>query len=83
LLTFGVSAGPSSKHAVELKAELKDQAVLIRSDLPTLDSEPALTLLRYIQDRDASQLPCNGRDMSRRYRFRVKSTERVRRRSNI
>ncbi|KAK3349972.1 Gryzun, putative trafficking through golgi-domain-containing protein [Lasiosphaeria hispida] len=75
LLTLGVSAS-SAPHGTELSAALKEQAVLIRSDLDPLDTEDALALLRYIQERDASQLPCNGRDTTRRYRFRVRTAER-------
>ncbi|KAK0707487.1 Gryzun, putative trafficking through golgi-domain-containing protein [Lasiosphaeris hirsuta] len=75
LLTLGVSAS-SAPHGTELSAALKEQAVLVRSDLEPLDTEDALALLRYIQKRDASQLPCNGHDIGRRYRFRVRTAER-------
>ena len=78
LLTLGVSARTS--HGAQLSAALKEQAVLVRSDLAPLDTDQALALLRYIQARDASQLPCSGRETARRYRFRVKTAERVRRR---
>ncbi|KAK4126992.1 hypothetical protein N657DRAFT_611212 [Parathielavia appendiculata] len=75
LLTLGTRTG--SAYDFGLSAALKEQAVLIRSDLPPLESDQARALLRYIQDRDASQLPCNAREMAaRKYRFRVKAVER-------
>jgi hypothetical protein len=76
LLTLGTRTG--SPYDPGFSAALKEQAVLIRSDLPPLESDQARALLRYIQERDASQLPCNGREMAaRKYRFRVKTAERV------
>lgn len=75
LLTLGTRTGTA--HDPALSAALKEQAVLIRSELPALESDQAHALLRYIQERDASRLPCNGRDVSRKYRFRVKTAERV------
>jgi hypothetical protein len=76
LLTLGTRT--NTPYESGLSAVLKEQAVLIRSELPPLESDQAHALLRYIQDRDASQIPCNGRDASeRKYRFRIKTAERV------
>ncbi|KAL2133719.1 hypothetical protein VTI74DRAFT_1845 [Chaetomium olivicolor] len=75
LLTLGTRTGTT--YDPGLGAALKEQAVLVRSDLPPLDSDQAHALLRYIQDRDASQLPCNGREENtRKYRFRIRTAER-------
>ncbi|KAK4099417.1 hypothetical protein N658DRAFT_475133 [Parathielavia hyrcaniae] len=75
LLTLGTRTG--SAYDAGLSAALKEQAVLIRSDLPPLDSDQARALLRYVQERDVSQLPCNAKEMAaRKYRFRVKAAER-------
>ncbi|KAH6616984.1 Gryzun, putative trafficking through golgi-domain-containing protein [Chaetomium tenue] len=75
LLTLGTRT--NTPYDSGLSAALKEQAVLIRSELPPLESDQAHALLRYIQDRDASQIPCNGRDASeRKYRFRIKTAER-------
>ncbi|SPQ26893.1 4dbfc159-2390-4c87-a938-24764c198a3b [Thermothielavioides terrestris] len=75
LLALGTRTGAT--YDAGLSGHLKEQAVLIRSDLPPLDSDQAHALLRYIRDRDASQMPCNARDASvRKYRFRVKTAER-------
>ncbi|KAK3492892.1 Gryzun, putative trafficking through golgi-domain-containing protein [Neurospora hispaniola] len=77
LLTLGVSPPNSnSAHNPELGKTLKDQAIEVRSDLPTLDLPPAQALLHYIQERDASNLPCIAYEHQLRYRFRVKSAER-------
>lgn len=78
LLTLGVSPpNSSSAHNPGLGKTLKDQAIEVRSDLPPLDLPPAQALLHYIQERDASTLPCIAYEHQLRYRFRVKSAERV------
>ncbi|KAK4158388.1 trafficking protein particle complex subunit 11 [Chaetomidium leptoderma] len=75
LLTLGTKTGTTYDSG--LSAVLKEQGVLIRSDLQPLESDQAHALLRYIQDRDACQLSCNARDMAaRKYRFRIKTAER-------
>jgi hypothetical protein len=78
LLTLGVAAG--SDHGTELDAALKEYGVLVRSEVAPLDTEQALGLLRYIQEHDASRLAKTGPDgtTSTRYRFRVRTAERVR-----
>ncbi|KAK3994608.1 Gryzun, putative trafficking through golgi-domain-containing protein [Cladorrhinum sp. PSN332] len=74
LLTLGTSA--TATYDSELSPNLKDQAILIRSELPALESDQAHALLGYIQSRDASKIPCNGRDAPTKHRFRVKTAER-------
>ncbi|KAK3682510.1 Gryzun, putative trafficking through golgi-domain-containing protein, partial [Podospora appendiculata] len=77
LLAVGVSGSATYDSASALSPALKEQAILIRSELPPLEAAQAHALLRYIQDRDASQIPCNEADnTSRRYRFRVRTAER-------
>ncbi|KAH7629967.1 Gryzun, putative trafficking through golgi-domain-containing protein [Sordaria sp. MPI-SDFR-AT-0083] len=77
LLTLGVSPpNSSSAHNPELSKSIKDQAIQVQSDLPTVDLPPAQALLHYIQERDASNLPCIAYEHQLRYRFRVKSAER-------
>lgn len=75
LVTLGVQS--SSDDACAPEPAFKDQAVLIRSAEPKLESDQAQALLRYLQDRDASELPWNGRDTDRKYRFRVRTAVRV------
>src|SRR4051794_12774397 len=81
LLALGVAA--AADHGAELGAALKEQAVLIRSEVSPLKSEQARGLLRYIQEHDATRLPGGRRDTATgaRYRFRVRTAERVRSRS--
>jgi trafficking protein particle complex subunit 11 len=75
LCTLGIASSPS--HELGLEPALKDQAVLIRSELEPVRTEQAIELLGYIRERDATTLPWNERDSSRRYKFRVKTAERV------
>ena len=75
LLALGTSA--TATYDSGLNATLKEQAILIRSELPPLDTDQAHALLRYIQSRDATNLPCNARDAPTKHRFRVKTAERV------
>lgn len=81
LLTLGVTSGGEAVAKYDtalLSPALKEQAILIRSELPALEDQTAHALLKYIQERDASGQPCNGREATKRYRFRVRSAERVR-----
>lgn len=75
LLALGTSA--TATYDSGLNAALKEQAILVRSELPPLDTDQAHALLRYIQSRDAANLPCNARDAPTKHRFRVKTAERV------
>jgi trafficking protein particle complex subunit 11 len=75
LLTFGLPS--SSKEDSTLEVALKEEAILIRSELPVVESEQASALSRYIREGDASGLPWNGRDDTRRYKFRLKSAGRT------
>lgn len=76
LVVLGI-ATPSSES--RLSAAFKEQATLVRSDLPPVESNQGHALLKFIQHRDASSLPCTGRDVgTKKYRFRVRTAERVR-----
>ena len=75
LVTLGLAQGTSANS--ELGPDLKEQAILIRSDVPTVEGDHAAALLKYIQDGDASKLEWNGRDTSRRYKFKIKAAGRV------
>ncbi|KAJ9151374.1 Trafficking protein particle complex subunit 11 [Pleurostoma richardsiae] len=74
LLVLGVS----STYAIEssLEPDLKEEAILLRSEPPPVDDVHAGPLLQYIQDADASDLPYNRRDAGRKYRFRVRTAGR-------
>ncbi len=75
LVTLGIA--PETSYESGLEPGLKEQAILLRSEVPAVDSELARSLLRYIQGKDAAELPWNGRDEKRAYRFRVRAAERV------
>ena len=75
LVTLGVA--PDSSFNTELEPELKEQAILLRSEEPCLESSHARALLTYIKGRDASKTSQQGEDGPRTYKFRVKSAARV------
>ncbi len=75
LLVSGLAAPPTKPSLTD--PDLREQGILIRSELSLLDSREAKTVLSYIQERDASALPWNPQGSSKRYRFRVKTIGRV------
>ncbi|KAK1832466.1 hypothetical protein QBC39DRAFT_404859 [Podospora conica] len=77
LLTLGVAG--LADHGSELKPQLKEQGFLLRSDLPPLETQRALSFLRYIRAHDASHLPWSGRESVKgvRHRFRIRTAVRT------
>ncbi|TDZ33889.1 Trafficking protein particle complex subunit 11 [Colletotrichum spinosum] len=73
-----VLAGLTSNAAKDLplSAELRDQAILLRSELPSLETRDAETLRNYIVSQDGRNQPWNGRDSGRPYKLRVTLTGR-------
>ncbi|KAJ2904695.1 hypothetical protein MKZ38_007437 [Zalerion maritima] len=55
---------------------LEENAILVRSDLPSVDGDEATMLLQYLKNCDASDLAWNGRH-ARRHRFRIRTTGRT------
>lgn len=78
-LPYIVVAGLSSDSSEELPLNpaLNEQRILLRSDLPNLDSEDASFWRQYIQSQDARDRPWSPQDDSKTYRFRVTVTGRV------
>lgn len=76
LVTLGISSEEAS-YTPELEPGLKEDGIQITSEAPSLGSDQARDLLAYILDRDASDLPWNGRDAAAKYRFRVRTADRV------
>lgn len=76
LVTLGVPS-EESPYTIDVDPALRTDAVPIGSQAPSLDSDQARDLLSYILDRDASDLPWNGHDAAVKYRFRVRTAERV------
>ncbi|KAL1898210.1 hypothetical protein Sste5346_003616 [Sporothrix stenoceras] len=86
LVTVGLPTANDSAddtNAWTLDAELKDQATLLRSELPVLDGEPVTEFSRYISTGDVSgPVPSGtqkwrGRATSQRYRFRIRTAGRT------
>lgn len=86
LVTIGLPTASDSADDTStwtLDADLKDQATLLRSDLPVLDGEPVAEFSRYISTGDVSgPVPSGtqrwrGRATSQRYRFRIRTAGRV------
>ncbi|ROT36632.1 hypothetical protein SODALDRAFT_315671 [Sodiomyces alkalinus F11] len=69
---FLVVAGLTSQppNDLPLDPQLQEQGILLRSKLPSLDTEDAKALRDYISTRDARDQPWNTQDQ-KPYRFRV------------
>lgn len=76
LVVLGLPPNVSKQDGFE--ADLREEAIQLQSEAPLLDFDQAAALLRYLEDKDASDLPWNGRETARKYSFRVKSVGRVR-----
>ncbi len=76
LVTLGIT--PPSPYESGIDLLLKDDAIVLKSDIPAVDSEHAKAFLRYFQENDASGLAWNGRQTKKSYKFRVRAAERVR-----
>ena len=55
----------------------KDGGIRITTEIPQVQSEDAITLLKYFNDSDGTNLAWNGKEHSGRNRFRVKTVGRV------
>jgi trafficking protein particle complex subunit 11 len=76
LVTLGLPHDPTDD--VVLDGALKETAVLLRSELPTVDGHEAEALLKYIQDGDASDWPWNKQEGLRKYKFKIRTAGQVR-----
>ncbi len=75
LVTFGLPQSTADERALD--AELREQGILLRSEVSAVEGEHATALRDYVVSADASGLPWNARDNPRKYRFRVKLAGRV------
>lgn len=75
LVVLGLSS--SFAQQTVLDAELKEGAILLRSNQPPVDDDQAQTLLQYIQASDASKPSWVGRDVGKKYRFKILTAGRV------
>ncbi|KAF4345693.1 hypothetical protein FBEOM_351 [Fusarium beomiforme] len=74
---FLVAAGLNSEtNELPLSAELKEQSILLRSELPPVDGEEAEVLTQYFKDVDASAKSWSAFERNEPYRFRIRTTGR-------
>ncbi|KAI1380321.1 Gryzun, putative trafficking through golgi-domain-containing protein [Hypoxylon crocopeplum] len=71
LVVSGLSTAPTK--SIPTDPSLREQSILVRSELPPIDSREAKIILRFIQERDATNLPWNSQDSSRRYKFKIRT----------
>lgn len=69
LVVSGIAKGAS--------VDTDGKGILVRSELPSLETREAEVLRRYFEKIDASKLPWNGHDTSRKHRFHCKIVDRV------
>lgn len=77
IVLAGLASGPA--RDLPLNAELRDQALLVRSELPSIESQDAEALRDYVVRQDGRTRPWNGRDSGKPYKLRVTVAGRVRR----
>ncbi|RBQ69881.1 hypothetical protein FVER14953_20887 [Fusarium verticillioides] len=72
-----VAAGLNSEtNELPLSAELKEQSILLRSELPPIGGEDAEVLAEYFKDIDASAKSWSVFERNEPYRFRIRTTGR-------
>ncbi|KAM0508203.1 hypothetical protein ACHAP8_000414 [Fusarium lateritium] len=72
-----VAAGLNSEtNELPLSAELKEQSILLRSEIPPVDGKNAEVLSQYFKDVDASAKSWSVFERDEPYRFRVRATGR-------
>ncbi|KAF4436150.1 hypothetical protein F53441_13319 [Fusarium austroafricanum] len=72
-----VAAGFNTEtDELPLSTELKEQSILLRSEIPPIEGEEAEVLTEYFKDIDASAKSWSAFERNEPYRFRVRSTGR-------
>ncbi|CRK19968.1 hypothetical protein BN1708_003255, partial [Verticillium longisporum] len=74
LVVAGLTEAPV--NALPFDNELKDQGVLLQSQLPSLETKEAKALREYIASQDAADQPWNPQLATKPYKFRVAFTGR-------
>lgn len=67
----------STTNELPLSAELKDQAILLRSELPLLEGKEVEVLEEYFEEITSKGTSWTGFSKEESYRFRIKSVGRV------
>ncbi|OLN85197.1 Trafficking protein particle complex subunit 11 [Colletotrichum chlorophyti] len=68
IVLAGLTSNPAND--LPLSAELRDQALLLRSELPTIETQNSEKLKDYIVRQDGRNHPWNGRDSGKPYKLR-------------
>ncbi|KAI5922824.1 Gryzun, putative trafficking through golgi-domain-containing protein [Camillea tinctor] len=71
LVVSGLTSTPTKPLLTD--PSLREQGVLVRSELPPIDSREVKDILRFMQDSDVTSLPWSSLDSSRRHRFKIKT----------
>ncbi|KAL4722024.1 hypothetical protein ACLX1H_011219 [Fusarium chlamydosporum] len=72
-----VAAGLNSEtNELPLSAELKEQSILLRSEIPPIDANNAEVLSQYFKDIDASAKSWSAFERNEPYRFRIRTAGR-------
>ncbi|GAP88337.1 hypothetical protein SAMD00023353_3001380 [Rosellinia necatrix] len=71
LVVSGLSTNPTKPLLTD--PELRERGILVRSELPPVETRESRTVLRLIQEADATSLPWTSQDSSKRYRFRIRT----------
>ncbi|KAI2636717.1 Gryzun, putative trafficking through golgi-domain-containing protein [Xylaria nigripes] len=64
--------GNSPTKPLPIDPELREQGILVRSELPPIDSWEAKVILRFIQDAGSISSLWHSRDNPKRYKFKVR-----------
>ncbi|KAK7942816.1 uncharacterized protein PG986_011929 [Apiospora aurea] len=70
LVVSGLGTGATKPLLAD--PDLKEQGILIRSELPPIDGREAKAILHYIQEADATSWPWNPTE-TKKYRFKIKT----------
>ncbi|KAL7622283.1 hypothetical protein AAE478_007787 [Parahypoxylon ruwenzoriense] len=71
LLVSGLTTTPTKPVLTD--PDLREQSILVRSELPPIDSREARIVLRRIQEKDATSLPWNSWDTLRKCKFKIRT----------
>ncbi|KAH8159591.1 hypothetical protein CIB48_g8656 [Xylaria polymorpha] len=71
LVVSGLGTNPTK--LLPLDSDLRERGILVRSELPSIDTREARIILRSIQEADASSLPWKPRDGAKRHKFKIKA----------
>ncbi|KAI0907835.1 Gryzun, putative trafficking through golgi-domain-containing protein [Ustulina deusta] len=71
LVVSGLATTPAKPLATD--PELRERGILMRSELPPVDTREAKLILRFIQEADATGLPWQSRDNPKRFKFKIKT----------